>query len=212
MHFTTSLLATVLLASAAIASPVVARHKDQKGTSTDMDGHDMDDSYNIFKNSNERYEGAICKDQITTSKFPDLMVPNKQSGCVRYYQGIDMTGVVTEVDLYAKDGINSACDCIAKCLSSPLTCTNWVYKHTFVPSLDGGKRSCTLYSSPNLPTDVTLAYNLNSSTGFNLLRPINNPQAGGSAPLTFRDAANTVQDPYGVSGFMTQDSNGKQYC
>jgi hypothetical protein len=140
------------------------------------------------------------------------MVPEHKSGCVRYFQGIDMTGVVTEVDLYAKDGINSACDCIAACLSSPLSCTNWVYKHTFVPTLDGGKRSCTLYSSPNLPTDVTLAYNLNLSVGFNKLQPQNNPQAGGSAPFTFRDAAMTVQDPYGVSGFMTQDPNGKLYC
>jgi hypothetical protein len=140
------------------------------------------------------------------------MVPEHKSGCVRYYQGIDMTGVVTEVDLYFKDGIKSACDCIAACLSRPTTCTNWVYKHTFATGLDDGKRSCTLYSSPNLPTDVTLAYDLNNSKGFMKLQPQNNPQAGGSAPFTFRDAAMTVQDPYGVSGFMTQDPNGKLYC
>jgi hypothetical protein len=123
-----------------------------------------------------------------------------------------MTGVVTEVDLYAKDGINSACDCAAACLSRPTTCTNWVFKHTFVPALDGGKRSCTLYSSPNLPTDVTLKYDLAGSIGFAKLQPANNPQMGGGAPLTFRDAANTIADPYGVSGFVTQDTNGKQYC
>jgi hypothetical protein len=140
------------------------------------------------------------------------LVPEHKSGCVRYYQGIDMTGVVTEVDLYFKDGIKSACDCIAECLSRPLSCTNWVYKHTFVPKLDDSKRSCTLYSSPNLPTNVTLAYNLPDSTGFEKLQPTNNPQAGGSAPLTFRDSAFTIPDPYGVSGFMTQDQNNKQYC
>jgi hypothetical protein len=122
-----------------------------------------------------------------------------------------MTGVVTEVDLYFKDGINSACDCIASCLSRPTSCTNWVYKHTFSP-LDGGKRSCTLYSSPNLPSNVTLAYNLANSTGFDKLLPKNNPQTGSTAPFTFKDSACTIPDPNGVSGFVTQDPNDKQYC
>lgn len=140
------------------------------------------------------------------------MVPGDKSGCVRYFQGIDMTGVVTEVDLYASDGIESACDCIAACLSRPLSCTNWVYKHTFLPALDSGKRSCTLYSSPNLPTNVTLAYNLANSTGFDKLSPGNNPQTGGSALFTFKDSNNTIRDLGGVSGFMTQDPNGKLYC
>jgi hypothetical protein len=140
------------------------------------------------------------------------MVPDNKSGCVRYFQGIDMTGVVTEVDLYVKDGIESACDCIAACLSQPLSCTNWVYKHTFLPNLDGGKRSCTLYSSPNLPTSVTLAYNLNSSVGFDKLSPQNNPQHGATAAFTFKDLNGTIPDPNGVSGFMTQDPNGKLYC
>jgi hypothetical protein len=120
-----------------------------------------------------------------------------------------MTGVVTEVDIYFPT-IKSACDCAAKCLENPLTCTNWVFKHTFVPTLDHGKRSCTLYSSPNLPTDVTLWYNLTGSVGFQKLGT--NPQAGGSAPLTFRDTAMTIPDPFGVSGFTTQDANNKQYC
>jgi hypothetical protein len=124
-----------------------------------------------------------------------------------------MTGVVTEIDLYFhKDGIKTACDCIAKCLSSPATCTNWVFKHTFVPALDSGKRSCTLYSSPNLPTGVTLWYNLTGSSGFQLLQPANNPQAGALAPLTFKDSANPKPDPFGVSGFLTQDQNNNQYC
>jgi len=204
MHFTaTTILSTIFLTSAVLAGPLGTR---------DMDANDLDDSYNIFKDSTKRYEGAICKNDITVERFQNLSVPSGKSGCVRYYQGIDMTGVVTEVDLYAKDGINSACDCIAACLSRPLSCTNWVYKHTFVPLLDGGKRSCTLYSSPNLPTNVTLKYDLGASTGFDKLQPQNNPQAGGGAPLTFRDAANTIADPYGVSGFMTQDTGNKQYC
>jgi hypothetical protein len=123
-----------------------------------------------------------------------------------------MTGVVTEIDLYFKDGIKTACDCISRCLSSPSTCTNWVFKHTFLPKLDSGKRSCTLYSSPNLPTGVTLWYNLTGSSGFQLLQPANNPQPGALAPLTFGNTAMTKPDPFGVSGFISQDQNMLQYC
>jgi hypothetical protein len=123
-----------------------------------------------------------------------------------------MTGVVTEVDLYFKDGIKSACDCISRCLSNPATCTNWVFKHTFNKALDSGRRTCTLYSSPNLPTGVTLWYNLTGSVGFQLLQAANNPQIGVLAPLTFLDSAGTKPDRFGVSGFISQDQNFKQYC
>ena len=110
-----------------------------------------------------------------------------------------MTGVVTEVDLYFPL-IQSACDCIAQCLSNPSSCTNWVFKHTFVPSKDSGRRSCTLYSSPNLPTNVTLVYDLSNKTGlgfsmgYQLLQTGNNPQVGAEAPFTFLDATNAQQD------------------
>lgn len=127
-----------------------------------------------------------------------------------------MTGVVTEVDIFFPK-VQSACDCAAMCLKNAKSCTNWVFKHTFNPK-DSGRRSCTLYSSPNLPTDVTLVYDLHNATGlglsvgFQTLQPGNNPQAGGGAPLTFLDAANTKPDPFGVSGFLSQDANGKLYC
>jgi hypothetical protein len=120
-----------------------------------------------------------------------------------------MTGVVTEVNIYFPH-IRSACDCAAQCLSNPGTCTNWVFKFTFAPALDAGRRSCTLYSSPNLPSGIVLGYNLSASVGFDLLGA--NPQVGGPAPLTFLDAAGTVQDVFGVSGFVAQDQNGKLYC
>lgn len=126
------------------------------------------------------------------------------------YQGIDMTGVVTEVDIYFPT-VKTACDCVEECLNNPTTCTNWVFKHTFNP-LDSGKRTCTLYSSPNLPTGVTLWYNLTGSSGFQLLQAANNPQAGALAPLTFLNSQNTKLDPFGVSGFISQDQNMKQYC
>jgi hypothetical protein len=69
-----------------------------------------------------------------------------------------------------------------------------------------------------LPTNVTLVYDLTNATGlglsvgYQLLRPVNNPQAGGGAPLTWLNAANTVKDPFGVSGFLSQDANGALYC
>jgi hypothetical protein len=197
MHFPTiTTLSTLLLSTTVLGLAI--RNDDSN--------HDL----NIFpSNPDAAYSSlAICKNSITHHKFPHLQGP---SGCVRYFRGIDMTGVVTEVDLFARDGIHSACDCAARCLSSPTTCTNWVFKHAFKNG-DGGKRSCTLYSSPNLPTDVTLKYDLAGSKGFQTLDPGNNPQAGGDAPLTFLDQAGTKVDKFGVSGVVFRDTNGNLYC
>jgi len=76
--------------------------------------------------------------------------------------------------------------------------------------LDSGRRSCTLYSSPNLPSDVTLDYNLALSSGFQLLQPLNNPQAGGGAPITVLNMV--AQIHLAIVGSLTQDANGKLYC
>jgi hypothetical protein len=123
-----------------------------------------------------------------------------------------MTGVVTDVDIFFPT-VKTACECIEKCLGTPDTCTNWVFKHTFQPdNKDHGKRTCTLYSSPNLPTGVTLWYNLTGSSGFMPLLDGNNPQVGALAPLTLLDPNTKTPDPFGVSGFITQDENFKQYC
>jgi len=199
MHFIT--LTVPFLLSGALAGAIIERNGNY---------NDMDDDFNIFKDSNSRWEGAICKSQITSKQFPSLVTPpNFRGGCVRYFQGIDITGVVTEVDIYFPK-VKSACDCIVLCLSSPTSCTNWVFKHTDTPAHDSGRRSCTLYSSPNLPSNVTLDYNLALSAGYQLLQVANNPQAGGGAPTTVLD--NGKPDPYGVSGFLMQDANGKLYC
>ncbi len=120
-----------------------------------------------------------------------------------------MTGVTTEVDIFASAGIHSACDCIAACLKAAATCTNWVYKFTFKPG-DDGKRSCTLYSSPNLPSGVNITFDLGASQGTGSVQ--SNPQLGGGAPFTFLDAAGTIKDKFGVSGFMAQDQDNKLYC
>jgi hypothetical protein len=115
------------------------------------------------------------------------------------------------VNLFAKDGIKSACDCAIACLERPETCTNWVFKHTFAgAAIDNNKRSCTLYSSPNLPKGVTLDYNLDQSVGFGVVGM--NAQQGCDAPLTFLDANMTMVDRYGVSGFAVRDVNQRQYC
>jgi len=208
MHLTSLGLLFVLLCSA-FAGPFIERNQPY---------NDMDDSFNIFKDADSRFEGAICKNEITTKQFPTLVIPhNFRGGCVRYYQGIDMTGVVTEVDIFFPK-VKTACDCIEACLTASNNCTNWVWKHTFNPPADSGRRSCTLYSSPNLPTDVTLVYDLTDATGlgfskgFQLLQTQNNPQMGGGAPLAFLDMAGKRQDPFAVSGFLTQDANGKLYC
>lgn len=202
MHFSAAtILSTVALFSSALAGPLGARDNDDSTNS----------ELNIFPSADKYSEYAICKGKITKSRFPHLNAPTQEGGCVRYYPGIDMTGVVTMVDLFHKDGINSACDCAAACLDRPLTCTNWVFKHTFAgAAVDNNMRSCTLYSSPNLPTGVTLEYDVNQSTGFGVIGM--NPQQGGDAPLTFLDVNNTMVDKFGVSGFMTRDTNGLQYC
>jgi hypothetical protein len=171
------------------------------------------DPNNIFPSSANVYNNwAICKDSISKYKFPKLNAPTSRGGCVRYFRYIDITGVVTELHFYRKDGIHTACDCIAKCLERPTSCTNWVYKNIFNKELDGGYRSCTLYSSPNLPSNVTLDYDLSKSTGYDLLQSVNNPQPGAPAPFTFSNAANTVTDAYGVSGFIVQDQDYKLHC
>ena len=198
MYFTPTAL-VLLFASTALASP--RRHDDY--------GHKGD--ANIFPDFGRYSDWAICKGKITKAHFPHLQAPNNDGGCVRYFQGIDMTGVVTELHFYFKDGFHTACDCAVKCLEEPTTCTNWVWKHTFMPG-DSGKRSCTLYSSPNLPTDVTLAYDTAKSKGFQPLQSANNPQAGALAPLTFLDAAGKKPDKFGVSGFVVQDQDGRLFC
>lgn len=204
MHFSTAAVFSVLaIASSVLATPLsTLKVRDQDD--------DSNKDINIFPSGDKYNDYAICKGKITKKKFPNLQAPSNDGGCVRYFPGIDITGVVTTVNLYFKDGIKDACDCAAQCLDRPATCTNWVFKHTFAAGLDGGKRSCTLYSSPNLPAQVTLAYDLGNSVNF---APVGmNPQAGCDAPLTFLDVNNTIPDKYGVSGFAVRDTQQRQYC
>ncbi|EWZ77340.1 hypothetical protein FOXG_14087 [Fusarium oxysporum f. sp. lycopersici 4287] len=94
MHFTTAAL-SALLTSAALAVPFNA---------TPYDNPDS----NIFPDFDRYSDWAICKGKITKDRFPNLRAPNREGGCVRYYQGIDMTGVITEQHFFFKDGFKTA--------------------------------------------------------------------------------------------------------
>jgi hypothetical protein len=222
MHFSTStVLSTLFLTSSVLGATMGLRVRDQDD--------DSNPNVNIFPSDDTYNDYAICKGKINKNKFPNLQAPSQDGGCVRYFPGIDITGVVTEglypppsfsqamlsrdpsVDLFFRDGIHNACDCAARCLEAPTSCTNWVFKHAFKAG-DDNKRSCTLYSSPNLPLNVTLQYDLGGSSGEMPIGQGNNPQKGCDAPLTFLDAASTKVDKYGVSGFAVRDIQGRQYC
>jgi len=76
MHFLT-LITPFFLVAGTLAGAIVQRN----GGNT---YNDLDDSFNIFKDSNSRFEGAICKSEITTKQFPNLVIPpNFRGGCVR---------------------------------------------------------------------------------------------------------------------------------
>jgi hypothetical protein len=204
MHFSTAtVLSALALASSVLAGPLGQNRRDN--------GDDNNTDINIFPSADRYNDYAICKGKVTKDKFPQLQAPSHDGGCVRYFPGIDITGVVTMVNLYHKDGINSACDCVSACLERPETCTNWVFKHTFAgAAIDDNKRSCTLYSSPNLPKGVTLDYNLDQSTGFGVVGM--NAQQGCDAPQTFLDVNGTMVDKFGVSGFAVRDTLQRQFC
>jgi hypothetical protein len=76
MHFIT-FATPVLLLSSVLAGAAIERNNN-------LDYNDMDDQFNIFKDANSRFEGAICKSEITTKYFPTLVIPhNFRGGCVR---------------------------------------------------------------------------------------------------------------------------------
>jgi hypothetical protein len=116
-------------------------------------------------------------------------------------RGFDVTGVVTEIDLTFPE-VKGECDCIQECLNRPTLCANYVWKFSTPASVRSGHRTCTLYSTFNLPPDVTIDYNLKSKLNMNIIPGlIDNPQAGGPVPQAFKDIhLNTVPDDEAVSG------------
>jgi hypothetical protein len=122
-------------------------------------------------------------------------------------RGFDVTGVVTEVDL-TFPLVQNVCDCIQQCLNRPTTCATYVYKFSTPASVLAGHRTCTLYSQFNLPADVVLDFNLNSTLNVNvnaaeIMLLGNNPQAGAPVPQAFMDVnLNTTADNDAFSGYV----------
>ncbi|OCL13452.1 hypothetical protein AOQ84DRAFT_415194 [Glonium stellatum] len=141
----------------------------------------------------------------------------QEGGCIRYVKGFDVTGVVTEVDLTFPQ-IKEACDCIQACLDRPTTCAAYVWKFSTAASVQSGHRTCTLYSQFNLPTDVAIEINTNSTLNKNinaaeLLALGNNPQPGAPVPQCFKDfPTNTIPDNECRSGEVWQLANGNTLC
>lgn len=146
---------------------------------------------------------------------PGLKTQDK--GCIRYTRGFDVTGVVTEVDIDFPH-VRTECDCIQECLNRPDTCANYVYKFSTPESVKRGHRTCTLYSDFNLPTGVTLQFDLKSSNNKNINAAEitangNNPHMGGPVPQAFKDMnLNTVPDFDAVSGPVWSLANGQVQC
>jgi hypothetical protein len=68
MRFLSGLLLPALLAAPSLAGAIAKKNNY----------NDLDDSFNIFKDSSQRWEGAICKSQITTKQFPTLVTVSLQ--------------------------------------------------------------------------------------------------------------------------------------
>jgi hypothetical protein len=132
-------------------------------------------------------------------------------------RGFDVTGVVTEVDL-TFPLVQNVCDCIQQCLDRPTTCASYVYKFSTPASVLAGHRTCTLYSQFNLPADVVLDFNLNSTLNVNInaaeiLMMGNNPQKGAPVPQTFMDVnLNTTADNDSFSGYAVLVASFLKSC
>ena len=91
MRFSTATTLSVFaLASSVLAGPLGSRDG----------GDDSNSDINIFPSGDKYNDYAICKGKVTKNKFPQLQAPSNDGGCVRYFPGIDITGVVTMVNLY----------------------------------------------------------------------------------------------------------------
>ena len=84
--------------------------------------------------------------------------------------------------------------------------------------MQSGRRTCTLYSQFNLPSQVAIEIDLNNGLNKNInaaeiIANGNNPQAGSLVPEAFKDAnLNTVTDDDAFSGAVWQLANGQTVC
>ncbi|RSH80121.1 hypothetical protein EHS25_007323 [Saitozyma podzolica] len=147
------------------------------------------------------HQPILCKDKFKTK--------TENNGCIRYTQGFDVTGVLTEVDLTFPK-VQTVCDCIQACLDYPGTCANYVWKFPDAAAVKTGHRTCTLYSNFNLPANVTVKVNEKHSV--DIKKVAANPQVGSLVPQAFSDVAQTCPDDEAFSGPVWQLSNGMTQC
>jgi len=152
---------------------------------------------NTLRVDNMAEEKIICQEERFSSGLAG-------GACSRFVKGYDITGVTTTV--VPPGTFNHACECMQACKDAFNTCNSWVWKFTD----NSGMRSCTLYSNFNVPTGVTLAYDIPNSVN---IEGVANPQPGGQVPhCTMDNTANTPHDKHCFSGMLMQLDDNKFVC
>lgn len=129
--------------------------------------------------------------------------------CSRMVKGYDITGVTNTVVLSQGPHLRDACDCAKMCLLVNSTCSSYVWKFNGPPSRD--RRVCILYSNFNLPSGVTLGFDLDTTMNGGEIE--NNPQGGGAVPHCLDKSQDpNSRDPDCVSGPMFVTDDGRIIC
>ena len=128
----------------------------------------------------------------------------QDKGCVRYTRGYDVTGVLTTVTPDVRD----ECACIEECIKAPDSCDTYVWKYND----QGTRRTCTLYSNFNLPSNVTVVYEEPPTAPNHGYDPISGgpTQVGGLVPKATNPAGEI--DEGAVSGPVWQLEGGGTQC
>jgi hypothetical protein len=128
----------------------------------------------------------------------------QDKGCVRYTRGYDVTGVLTTIT----PNVNDECACIEECIKAPGSCDTYVWKYND----EGTRRTCTLYSNFNLPSNVTVVYDEPPTPPNQGYDPIAGgpTQVGGLVPKATK--AGGEIDEGAVSGPVWQLEGGETQC
>lgn len=158
--------------------------------------HDGDRNVGSVNQSGDRGDGGqrkIC---------PHLKTQDQ--GCVRYTRGYDVTGVLTTVT----PDVDNECDCIEECIKAAISCANYVWKFND----QGTRRTCTLYSNFNLPSNVTVVYDEPPTSPNQGYEPIAGgpTQSGGLVPKATTPSGEIDEDA--ISGPVWQLEGSKVQC
>ena len=128
----------------------------------------------------------------------------KCMNCTLQVKGYDITGSTNGQIFGQHPGLKNACDCAKLCLTKNSTCTSYVWKYNGSPTPH--KRVCILYSNFQLPSDVTLGFDLETTECAGTIQ--NNPQQGSSVPHCLgisQDSNSWDRDCISGSVFITND-------